>query len=477
MQRILLEPDKIHATEELRANVDGQVETQTVCEDFCTGVANVASTWTRLLTWLGLLLPLAAFWAVCVRYLSPLPVSDDYDAVLLFLAHAKQSSTLWAWSSAVLFHQHNEYKPIWANAVIALQYGLAGHVNFIVLSLLGDLQVMLLGWLLWKTFAPDTVTRMCRLTLFVPVALVVFQTNYAETLNWPMPGIQNLGVVTFALLSLWLLCRKGAWNLVGACFGFALAIAASGNGLFLFPVGLWLLWNQKRRVHMAPWTLTMLACAAVYFTHYTRVAHAANLPHAGLHPVFILSFLGSFAGVSLPVVRYASVPVGACLLGCVIIAAMRRYGNRNPAIAGFTLFLLITALGVSLTRGGYGYVQSLSGRYKIYSDLLLICVYAFGLDATAKLSVARRRQAFRTSLAVASVLFVIGTAYGVRAMKNRYAQLNQGLALYQSSNGTEGPVPFQEKDDEQARATAAAFNVHFREALREAAEADVYHLP
>jgi hypothetical protein len=457
--------------------VDRQVETQVVSEDLLTGVADVGSTWARLLAWLGLLLPLGAFWALCIRFLSPLPVSDDYDAVLLFLTHAKQSNTLHRWLYAVLFHQHNEYKPIWANALIALQYGLAGHVNFIVLSLLGDLQVMLLGWLLWKSFAPDTITRMRRLTLFVPVALLVFQTNYAETLNWPMPGIQNLGVVTFALLSLWLLSRNGPWNLAGACFGLALAIAASGNGLFLFPVGLWLLWHQQRRKQMVPWTLTLLACMAVYFTHYTRVAHPANAPHPGLHPIFILSFLGSFAGVSLPVLRYASVPVGACMVACVVFAARRRYYDRNPAIAGFTLFLLITALGVSLTRGGYGYVQSLSSRYKIYSDLLLICVYVFGLDAAAKLSAQMRRQAFRASLAVASVLFLIGTAYGVRTMKNRYAQLNQGLDLYQSSNGTEGPVPLQDKDDEQTRATAASFNVHFREALQEAADANVYHLP
>ncbi|SEB64515.1 hypothetical protein [Terriglobus roseus] len=448
---------------------------QAVTEEFCTGVADVTSTRTRLLAWLGLLVPLASFWAMCVRFLSPLPVSDDYDAVLLFLARARESHT--SWLSAVLFHQHNEYKPIWANALIALQYGLAGHVNFIVLSLLGDLQVMLLGWLLWKTFAPDTTTRMCRLILFVPVALLVFQTNYAETLNWPMPGIQNLGVVTFALLSLWLLNREGALNLVGACVGFALAIAASGNGLFLFPVGFWLLWHQRRRAHLFPWTFTLLACVAVYFTHYTRYSAGAGAPHAGIHPIFFLSFLGSFAGVKLPIIRYFSIPIGICVLGGMAFAAKRGFYRRNPAMAGLLVFLLITAIGVSTTRGGFGYAGSLSGRYKIYADLMLIGLYAFGLDMVAKQPARVRLRAYRWSLVMASLLFLFGTAFGFRAMKTRLTELNRGMALYRVTGGTEGPIPTQAPGKSAESIDPTAFNVHFREALQEAATSDVYHLP
>ena len=456
--------------------MDSQQGTQPACEGFCTGVVDGASARVRVLSWLGVLLPLAVFWATCIRFLSPMPVSDDYDAVLLFLAHARQLPTHGARLAAVLFHQHNEYKPIWANAIIALQYKLAGHVNFEALSLLGDLQVMLLAWLLWKTFARATITGMCRLALFVPVALILFQTNYGETLDWPMPGIQNLGVVMFALLSLWLLCRPGPWSFAGACCGLALSIAASGNGFFLFPVGLLLLSQQRHWSRMVPWTLTLLASAVVYFTHYARSA-PANAAHPGLHPIFILSFLGSFAGVSLPVVRYASVPVGMCLLACAVFAAMRRYQHRNPAIAGFALFLLITALGVSFTRGGAGYAQSLSGRYKIYSDLLLVCVYAFGLEAMAHLPVARRRRAFRSAVAVACLLFLVGSAYGVRIMRARYLQLNQGLALYRSSNGNEGPLPLPQTGSDQDRAVAAGFDAHFRDALREADETHVYRLP
>jgi len=458
--------------------VNQQNEAQAASQSICNGLVDEASTRTRLLAWLGVLLPIGIFWATCIRYLSPLPVADDYDAVLLFLVHLRHMPTRGAQIAAIIFEQHNEYKLVWLNVVTALQYRLSGHVNFIVLSLLGDLQIMLLAWLLWKSFVRESVRGTCRLALFVPVALILFQTNYAETLDWPMGALQNLGVVTFALLSLWLINQPGTGAFAGACVGLTLAIAASGNGFFLYPVGLLFLWQQRRFKLMAIWTLTTVACAALYFNHYTRFAPGpGNASHPGLHPVFILSFLGSFAGVSLPVIRFASVPAGACVLAGIFIAARRGYHRRNPSIAGFILFLLITALAVSLTRGGLGYVQSLSSRYKIYSDLLLICLYAVGIDFMQGQTAPRRHRAYTWSVAIASVLFLVGTAYGIRSLRTRFQQLNQGLAIYQKSHGMDGPVPLPAHGTADERDGVAAFNVHFRNSLNEAAAANVYHLP
>jgi hypothetical protein len=426
------------------------------------------------MAWVGILLPLAVFWVSCIRYLSPLPVFDDYDAVLFYLLHLHRAPTLAARLGTILFEQHNEYKPIWANALIALQWKLSGHVDFVVLSLLGNLQVMLLAWLFWKCFAPDTVTRTRRLVLFVPVALIVFQTNYSETLNWPMPGIQNVGVMVFALLAIWLLSKSDIGSFAGACCGLALAIAASGNGFFVYPVGLLILLQQRRFLRMFPWTLSMALCAAVYFTHYRHSAPGAN---AGLHPLFILSFLGGYGGFTLPVIRYVSIPFGAVMAVCITLAAIRRYDRRNVVIVGFAMFLLITALGVSVTRGGMGYTQSLSSRYKLYSDLLLVCIYAFGLDTITRFPVERQRRAFRQMILAACLFFVVGTAYGIRMFRMRYMRLNAGIALYHSSHGAEGPQVIPANASMEDRRIASNLNTGFREALREAEAEDIYHLP
>jgi hypothetical protein len=443
---------------------------------FCSGLFQ--TRWAAALATFGVLLPIVAFCAVCVRFLSPLPVSDDYDAVLFYLVHLHALPTHLAQLGAVLFHQHNEYKPIWSNLVIALQYAVAGHVNFIVLSLLGDLQVFLLAWLFWKAFAPHEVKGTGRLVLFVPVALVIFGANYGETLNWPMPGLQNLGVVAFALLALWLLFRPGRLALVCSCIGLALAIAASGNGFFVYAAGACLLLLQRRWSAFAAWSATVALAAAVYFTHYAvrhpqpLVAHSSRL----MLPVFILSFLGSFGGVNLPVVRYTSVLCGACIAAVVYLAVRRRYDNSNPAVSAFAIFLLITALGVSVTRGSQGYIQSLSSRYKIYSDLLLICCYAFGLHTMAQRSAKDRQRFYQAALAVAGIVFAVGTAYGIRNMHQRIVSLNKGRDMYYASGKTQGPtVPVL--DGQQDRDDANAFNVHFREALREADEAGIYHMP
>ena len=432
------------------------------------------------LPWLGIVAPLVVFWVACLYFLSPLPVLDDYDAVLRYVNLLHQAPTPAARLGMVLFHQHNEYKPIWANAVIAAQYGLQGRVDCTVLSLLGDMQVMLLAWLLWKCFAPADVDRGRRMALFVPLALVVFQLNYAETLNWPMPGLQNVGVVTFALMAMWLVTRPERGSFAGACMAMVLSIASSSNGFLVYPIGLLLLGQQRRWLRMAPWTILLAVCASVYVTRYVRpppsTAKSALQP-AGHTVAFILSFLGSAGGVALPVVRYGSVLLGIAIVAVVVIAAVKRYHRVNPAICGFALFLLITAPGVAVTRAWLGYDQSLSGRYKLYSDMLIACVYCFSLHAWAERPGFQQKRLHRWTLAAACLFFVIGTAFGLRAMRTRHRGLDEGIALYKASGGTQGPVLIPAGESTEQQAILSDMDARFRQTLREAIHEGVYRLP
>jgi hypothetical protein len=471
---VSVHPSRITSNEE-DSIVDLQDETQVISKGSCIGVFEDVGR-TRRMAWAGVLLPLTIFWATCLRFLSPLPVADDYDAILLFLVHLKQLPTRSAKISTILFEQHNEYKLIWGNAVTALQYKLFGHVDFIALSLLGDLQVMLLAWLLWKAFARETIQGTCRLVLFVPVAMLLFQTNYAETLNWSMAALQNLGVITFALLSLWLLQRSTVGDFAGACAALVFSIAASGNGFFLLPVGLLLLSQQQRHKRMAVWILVCFLCAVLYFHHYTFRATAAGT-HNGLHPIFLLSLLGSFAGVKAPFLQYASLPAGACVLIGTAYTLTLRFYRRNATIAGFLAFVLITIIGISVTRGGSGYANSLSMRYKLYADLALICLYAAGIERMEATSLEQQRRTYRLVLAAACLFFFGQTMFGLRFMRLRLLDLNHGLALYQGSRGTEGPVPVSAKGTQEETKATLAFNEHFRKVLWDASAANIYHLP
>ena len=420
----------------------------------------------------GIVAPLVLFWAACFRYLRNLPVKDDYDAVLHYLVVFQSQPTTAGRISWVLFHQHNEYKPIWANLLIATQFLSAGRVNFVALSLLGDLQVMLLLWVLWKCFVLVPVERWHRLALFVPIALLTLQLNYGETLNWPMPGLQNLGVVAFASLCLWALFEPGRARFALACAAFVIAIAASGNGFFLFPIVLFAAVRQKRYVRASAWAGLAALCAGVYFMRYLPVP--GQVPR-GFHPVFLLSLLGAFGGFSLPVVRYGGILFGIIVLALLLLAVRSKIWRGNPALASIVVFLLMTLCAVSITRGGLGLTQSLSSRYKIYADLLLVCLYGCSLPAMCALPSARRW--FRAAVVCAGLFYVVGTAYGLHLMQGRYVALQQGATLYKRSGGLEGPdVPPAETVSMEGK-IAAFSNLRSRGLLREAASAGVYRLP
>ncbi len=96
-----------------------------------------------------------------------------------------------------LADQHNEYKLFFGQGVAWAQFALLGHVSFVQLCVLGDSAVLVLALLLWSMFLPDEKDLARRLAYFVPVAWLLFQLEYCETLNWAMAAMQNLWVLVF----------------------------------------------------------------------------------------------------------------------------------------------------------------------------------------------------------------------------------------------------------------------------------------
>jgi hypothetical protein len=97
--------------------------------------------------------------------------------------------------------------------------------------------VLLLAILLWKMFLPGYKDITAKLILFLPVSWLIFQLQYVETLNWAMPSLQHLPSLVFSLSAIYFLMRKTrrAYYCTVPCL--VLAIAASGNGLLLVPIG------------------------------------------------------------------------------------------------------------------------------------------------------------------------------------------------------------------------------------------------
>ncbi|MDT7812155.1 MAG: hypothetical protein QOJ42_2071, partial [Acidobacteriaceae bacterium] len=219
----------------------------------------------------AVLLPIVFFYSYLFYMSRDIPLTDDYDAGLKF---ANDLVQLPSFSERLVYFvgaQHCEYKVFVGHGLVWLQLALMGHVNFAVLSALGNISILFLGIILWKMFLPDLDLRR-RLALFLPVSLILFQYQYVETLNWPLPGVQNLPVVTCAIGSIYLLGRKTRGAFAGALGLMVLGIASSGNGFLVVLVGLLMLLMGRMYKRVAAWSLTAALCSWAYAYHYNKLA-------------------------------------------------------------------------------------------------------------------------------------------------------------------------------------------------------------
>ncbi len=395
-----------------------------------------------------ILLPIISFYAILARRILNLPFLDDYSGVLEFLEHLSSLPNVLAKAGYVVVAQHNEYKPVFANFVIALQYGISGRPSFILLSWLGNLFVLMLFYLMWRHFLVFEENASRRLLLFAPVAYLLFQLQYAETLNWSSPGLQNIPVLVFAFAALAALCRNSHSSFLLGCILMVLSIASSGNGFALFPVGLIMLFQRRAWRRVGIWCLVAGLCAALYFYHYNfhssqqdpsgSVLHSAHY----LNPVFTLSFIGSAFSIHVPVIHNASVLFGTLVLILILLMARRRFDQSNPIFFNFSMFLVLTAVGVSGIRSKLGIEASVASRYKIYSDLLVVCCYVFVIEGYLR-NRSLQHRVFQVVL-VTSILFcAISDHRGNRYLIEHDRSMTAGIEQYKTTDHQQGPAFFR----------------------------------
>lgn len=398
-------------------------------------------------------LPAALFNGVLFRHLVDLPISDDYDAVLRFLNEMVQAKGVAAKLSVLGGEQHNEYKLFFGNAVAWAQFSLLGHVNFAWLCVLGDSAVLVVALLLWRMLLPGEKDLARRLAYFVPVAWLLFQLEYWETLNYAMAALQNLWVIVFCLGAI--MCLQGRTRMAysGAAVLYTLAIAASGEGFVLLPLGLVILGLQRRFARAAGRLAVTAVCIAAYAYHYNPMSSQAQphgsvfntLPH--MRPDYVIVFAGNAAAITPGM----SGSVGVCLtLGAILLLllgwlAWRGYMRRNPLVSYCVLFLLLTAVGVAGLRSEMGLMQGLSCRYTIYGALLLI----FAWMAVAEEFLQHRSGPLLNDsrylvLTVVAIAFSLCTSeIGYLRLAGRERDTVKAMAAFErgAPGSTEGPEP------------------------------------
>jgi hypothetical protein len=426
-------------------------------------------------------LPAIFFYAILIRNAQNVPFYDDYFALLDFLNHFTQLHTISAKASYLLASQHNEYKLFFLHAITWLQFDISGHLDLRLLSIIGNGFILLLAILLWKMFLPNHTNIASRLAFFVPVSWLLFQLQYCQTVNWAMAGLQNLPVLLFSLGSIYLLVRGTQPAYYGALFSFILAVASSGNGFLLIPVGLLILILNRYRARAAGWLLASAGCIAAYAYHYNVMSSQTSAHRSvfstllSLRPAYVITFIGSAAGIPFTA---GSFFLGSAL--CLFFAwmAFRGYVRRNPLVSYCVLLLLLTAVGVAGIRSDLGLVQSVSSRYTIYSALLLIFAwFAIVEEFVERSRVSLLHNGVYLGAVAATVLFALFMdAVGTLVIQNRSSELIKEIVEFKHPQSLEElsamDIPWPEKD-----AIHLAFNRQARDILNESIRLGVYQPP
>lgn len=378
-------------------------------------------------------LPILVFFWIALRFSVNIPHQDDYDAILSFINAYSTSPSLPARLFTALTWQHTNYKLIFANFVVAADFELSGHVNFVLLQQIGNAFVLGIALILWKLFHPAGVNREHRILLFLPVIFLLFGPRYFEAIDFANTALFYLPGAFFAILCIFLLAHgpSSSRSFSFACLAFILAVATSATGFFLAPAGGLLLLQQRKPLRLTLWALICIALVFVYLIHYRNVGSGVGSISA-LHRLATLTlFPFAFLGASLSRL-YLALPLGLSLTALLVYLSRRGWPRQDPAVFFCALFLLITAFAVAVLRHGLGLQSAVSSRYSAYSALFLIFIY-MGLLKLHPVALGGRK--YRTGLAafglITALLCVHSELVANRALAQRKALLIQHLQAWQ----------------------------------------------
>ena len=395
------------------------------------------------------------------------PFQDDYSALLKF---AGDFETLQSMKEKVLLiasAQHTEYKLVFEHTVVATELALTHRLSFQFLQSLGDLFLLTIGWLLWLTYGARESRLQARLADFLPASLIFFGLAYWETVDWAMAGLQNLPVVFFSLLSIYLLARwdgfvdskvpKGEGvpphgrghfrgdsgpgvsprRVVGrfawACVAGALAAFSSANGFLVAVVGVWILLRRRRYWACVWWGASFVIPLAAYLYHYVKVPRQVTGLYYVARPLEVFAFLGMAAGSF-----WGAIVAGFAVAAVVVWALRSGYVRVNPVAVYWTVWVLLSALPVAWVRGSTGVV--IASRYSIYSCLMLVFCYAFLADRAETRRQGWGRMFYPAALVVAVAFCWWKDAEAYRKLGERNEMIRAGMAHYKENPAVNSPL-------------------------------------
>lgn len=388
---------------------------------------------------LGVLLPAIAAFTILYRQGISVPYQDDYAAILEFAVNYDQSPALKTKLLHIATDQVNEYKLIFEHFIAASDLELTHHLNFGLLTGFGNSFLLAIACLLWRTYQQDEQDLDRRLLAFLPISLIFFSLTYWENLNWATTDLQNIPVIFFSLLAIYLLFpgRKfgpARLQMLFACLSAALAACSSANGFLLGPVGLLIFLPRRAYAKSLLWCAAFAPPFAAYLYHFSVPPHAVHWAVYLTRPLFFLAFLGC----AIPF-RWPAALLGIGILAVLGFAVRTRFDRVNPIAVYFAAWIILTATLVAWVRGALGF--GLTSRYSIYSILLLIFCYSFlAHSRSGRWSLRGRNRFYVRSVVAAVMMCILADINAYHYLSERRRMIVTGIEMYRANPDVNSPM-------------------------------------
>lgn len=386
---------------------------------------------------------LCVWWFYLIRYSSNIPYWDDFLWAIHFInqwTEATSANQKWEYLSNFYF----EHRIIWLRLALLLNHAWSGALNFKVLTLAGNIGLLALPFLFVRAMPERTLHLKMR--HFWPITLILWQPQCFQNM-FTTYGISNHFTILFVIATVYVLVYYPSRLVLAFLLAF-LSTLTTGAGIIVWGLGFSILLWQNRLKELAIWSLVTAGCVSCYFGIGSGPVSSA-LPNVPLTtkllnlPFYIPTFLFS-------IFDFGSLKTGkiiAMAVGLVATASLGRliYIQLKPVVQStfwyrlpqtlwkeryaltvhqvfllhIVVFILLAGLSASFNRVGPKFNQwSLPYYYRLYSQLLLIILYCWGLQY-----VQYRKQLQKIGIVFAGVFWMASYYFNTAHAVNLQNQL------------------------------------------------------
>ncbi|WP_028669111.1 hypothetical protein [Runella zeae] len=348
---------------------------------------------------------LGVWWFYLLQYTSNTPYWDDFLWAVNFMAdwtQAKNAAQQWQH----LFGFYFEHRIVWLRLFLLSSYWLNGTINFQTLLLIGNIGLLALPFLFWKSLPGRNL--LVKISYLWPITWILWQPQCYHNI-FTTYGLSNHYTILFVIGTIYTLIYFPHKLVLALLLAF-LATFSTGTGLIVWGVGGSILVWQNRRNQLIIWTIVALICIVGYFggggkpssfapQNVPLLTKILNLPFYLPTFFFDIFDFGSLKAGKMTAMLIGILSFGGLLtwvfsqlkpilqasswhqLPQVLWKARQNLSLNQLFLLHIVFFLGIVGLAAAFNRVGAKFNQwSFPDYYRIYSQIFIIVLYSWGLQ-------------------------------------------------------------------------------------------------